>query len=106
MVRNDDGTVSSEYSTSLTDERPNSPNYGKEVLIPTVVNGKFTTPDGKIRYQGQPGFKEMVQAAWQHYLRTGENLGVFDNPQDADVYAQALHSRSATRPAPATPRAC
>ncbi len=87
-VKNDDGTYSSEYSTSFQD-----PKTGYEVLVPTVVGGKFLTPDGKKPKPGTPEEKAMFQKAWQHYIQTGENLGKFDNAQDADAYAKILHSR-------------
>jgi len=35
----------------------------------------------------------MFKRAWQHYLDTGENLGKFDNADDADAYATILHNR-------------
>jgi len=88
VVQNDDGSHSSEYSTSFQD-----PKTGFEVLIPTVVNGKFMTPDGKKPKEGSPEEKAMFQEAWKHYLETGENLGKFATPQDADAYAQVLHNR-------------
>lgn len=50
---------------------------GKEVLIPTVVNGQQLTED----------------AAWDHFFRTGENLGWFADPASADKYAEKLHQR-------------
>ena len=87
-VQNSDGTHSSEYSTSFQD-----PKTGYEVLVPTIVNGKFLTPDGKKPKEGSPEEKAMFKAAWQHYLQTGENLGKFDNPEDADTYAGVLHNR-------------
>jgi hypothetical protein len=87
-VQNADGTHSSEYSTSFRDEKT-----GNEVLVPTVVNGKFLTPDGKKPREGSSEEKAMFQKAWQHYLQTGENLGKFDNPHDADSYANVLHNR-------------
>src|SRR5208337_4266672 len=40
VVQNADGSHSTEYSTSFEEN-------GREVLVPTVVNGKFLTPDGK-----------------------------------------------------------
>lgn len=88
-VKNADGTVSSEYSTSFQDDQ------GHEVLVPTVVNGKFLTPDGTKPEEGSPAEKAMFQAAWDHYLTTGENLGKFDNAADADAYAEQLHNRPA-----------
>ena len=86
-VQNADGSHSSEYSVSFADQN------GHEVLVPTVVDGKFLTPDGKKPVPGSKEEKEMFSKAWQHYLKTGQNLGVFDNPANADAYAQQLHSR-------------
>lgn len=48
---------------------------GHEVLLPTVVNGKFLTD----------------QEAVARYHATGEHLGHFDTPEHADAYAQSLH---------------
>ncbi len=87
VVKNADGSVSTEYSTSFQDEN------GHEVLVPTVVNGKFLTPDGAKPPEGSAAEKTMFQNAWKHYLDTGENLGKFDNSEDADAYAGVLHSR-------------
>jgi hypothetical protein len=86
-VQNADGTHSSEYSTSFADDK------GREVLVPTVVNGKFLTPDGKKPEEGSTEEKTMFKEAWRHYLKTGENLGKFDNPDNADDYASKLHNR-------------
>ena len=55
-----------------------------ETLIPTVVNGRQLTE----------------QEAIDHYMQTGENLGMFRTPEDSDRYAQALHERQAVRYAP------
>jgi hypothetical protein len=89
-VQNAGGSHSSEYSTSFEQD-------GKEVLVPTVVNGKFLTPDGKKPKEGSPEEKAMFKAAWQNYLKTGDNLGKFANSKDADAYAQTLHSRGAAK---------
>jgi hypothetical protein len=85
-VQNAGGDHSSEYSTSFEQD-------GKEVLVPTVVNGKFLTPDGKKPKPGSPEEKAMFEAARKHYEETGENLGKFANSKDADAYANTLHSR-------------
>ena len=66
---------------------------GREVLIPTVVDGKFLTPDGKKPPKGSKEEKAMFRRAWKHYEETGENLGVFDTPEHAEAYAQRVHSR-------------
>lgn len=86
-VQNPDGSHSSEYSTSFRDDK------GREVLVPTVVDGKFLTPNGKKPKEGSAEEKAMFKKAWQHYLDTGQNLGKFSNADDADAYAGKLHSR-------------
>ena len=72
VVRNDDGSISTEQSLSFYDE-----DVGKEVLIPTVINGKIVSEDEAI----------------DHYYETGEYLGMFDTPKEADEYAEMLHKR-------------
>ena len=52
VVQNADGSHSSEYSTSFEQD-------GKEVLVPTVVNGKFLTPDGKKPPEGSAAEEAM-----------------------------------------------
>lgn len=103
-VVNADGSHSSEFSTSFKD-----PKTGYEVLVPTIVKGRFLTPDGKKPPAGRmipdpnnPGKKiydpseeekTMFKAAWDQYLQTGEHLGKFENAAAADAYAHALHTR-------------
>jgi hypothetical protein len=87
IIKNSDGSHSSEYSTSFEDEK------GREVLVPTIVNGKFLTPDGRKPKEGSAEEKAMFKRAWQHYLKTGENLGVFDSPGHADAAANLIHNR-------------
>jgi hypothetical protein len=87
MIQNEDGTHSSEYSVSFADEQ------GREVLVPTVVDGKFLTPDGRKPPENSPEEKAMFRRAWDHYLKTGEHLGKFDTPEHADAYASILHNR-------------
>lgn len=87
IIQNADGSHSSEYSVSFGDEN------GHEVLVPTVVSGKFLTPDGKKPKEGSAAEEAMFKRAWQHYEQTGEQLGVFDNADHADAYAQIVHSR-------------
>lgn len=67
------GNWSTTYSASFPLEEING---GKgEVLIPTVVDGKFLTDD----------------EAKDRFRKTGEHLGIFDTWQNADAYALALH---------------
>nr|WP_156935563.1 MULTISPECIES: hypothetical protein [unclassified Mesorhizobium] len=69
IVKNADGSYSTVRSMSFEN------NGGQEVLVPTVADGQIL-PD---------------QAAMERYGQTGENLGKFDNPAHADMYAEALH---------------
>jgi hypothetical protein len=63
------------------------------VLVPTIVNGKFLTLDGKMPEEASAAEKAMFDRAWQHYKDMGEHLGKFDNPDDANAYANVLHNR-------------
>jgi len=87
LIQNADGTHSSDYSVSFSNDK------GQEVLVPTIVDGKFLTPDGKKPPEGSKEEKMMFARAWQHYLKTGQNFGTFDSPENADQYAQQLHGR-------------
>ena len=73
------GDYRTENSMSISTDRG-------EALIPTVVNGRQLTEQGAI----------------DHYLSTGQNLGMFKTPQAADQYAQALHLRQEQKYAPKT----
>lgn len=70
VVQNDDGSISTVRSMSFYDE-----NEGKEILIPTVVNGKIVSDDEAIN----------------HYYNTGEYLGKFNSIKEANSYADYLH---------------
>jgi hypothetical protein len=94
VVHNDDGTHSSEFSTSFgTDDG--------EVLVPTIVNGRFLSVDGKKPAPGSYQESDMINRAREHYLQTGEHMGIFDTPENADAYATDVHNRTLT-PAPTT----
>lgn len=71
-LKNPDGSISTTRSASFNFE-------GKEVLLPTVVDGKRLTN----------------QQAIDRYRQTGEHLGIFDTPEHADAYATALHESQA-----------
>lgn len=74
IVRNPDGSVSTVRSIGVNID-------GKEVLIPTVVNGRVVSN------------KEAID----HYIKTGEHLGVFDSPQASTAFAQRLHEQEEQR---------
>lgn len=74
VLKNDDGSYSTTSSMSIGTDQG-------EVLIPTVVNGKRLSQDQAIA----------------RFRSTGENLGTFDTPQNADKYAEALHNAQAAR---------
>ena len=70
VLYNDDGTISTEESFSVGID-------GKEVLLPTIINGKRVSE----------------QEAINHYYETGDHLGIFDTPEEAEEYAERLHNR-------------
>jgi hypothetical protein len=74
VVRNADGSVSTVRSMTFTDEN------GRAILIPTVIPGRGIVPNDQ---------------AIDHYYRTGQHLGIFERPDLADAYAQALHEQQA-----------
>jgi hypothetical protein len=87
VIKNDDGSHSSEYSVSFSED-------GREVLVPTVVNGRFLTPNGKKPKERSPEEQEMFKEAWKTYKATKQHLGKFSNIADADAYAYNLHNRA------------
>jgi len=74
VLKNPDGSFSTESSFSIGID-------GGEVLLPSVVNGVRLSTDDAVK----------------HYKKTGEHLGVFSTPQDADAYAQKLHELQGVR---------
>jgi hypothetical protein len=73
-VQNPNGSVSTVRSMTFQDADSRS------VVVPSVIWGRgIVGPD----------------EAFKHYQQTGEQLGIFDNPDDADAYARALHEQQA-----------
>jgi hypothetical protein len=74
VVRNADGSISTVRSMTFTDEN------GNAVLVPSVIEGRgIVSP----------------QETFRHYKQTGQHLGIFDTPDNADAYAQSLHEQQA-----------
>lgn len=70
VIKFDDGTVRTVNSMSIEDMEGK-----KEILIPTIINGK------------QVSDKDAIE----HYEKTGENLGQYSNIEEADRVADAIH---------------
>lgn len=70
VLNNNDGTFSTENSSTIEID-------GKYIVIPTVIDGKQLD----------------IEDAIDHYMNTGEHLGMFDSLKEADTYAQLLHER-------------
>ena len=70
-----DGTYSTVFSISFKDDII----YNKEVLIPTVIGDRIVTNTEAIEY----------------FYQTGEYLGLFDTPEEANAYADILHIQQA-----------
>lgn len=59
-----------------------------EVLIPTIgPNGEDWDP------KTEDGYKK----AWNHYVETGQHLGIFNTPKEATVYGEWLHNQEQER---------
>lgn len=87
VVKNEDGSISTERSFSFYDD-----NEKKEILIPSVIDGKApeTDENGELT-------EEAVLKAIDHYYKTGEYLGKFDTPEEANAYGEALHEIQDTK---------
>ena len=84
-----DGELATVRSASVNIE-------GEEVLLPTIgPNGENWDPDTE----------EGLNAAIDHYERTGEHLGKFSTPEEASAYGEWLHEREAERIGSVQPRA-
>lgn len=72
QVKNPDGSISTVRSMSFNDGT-------NEVLIPTVVGNSIVSPNEAI----------------DNYFKTGQYLGKFNTPEEADSYANILHEQQA-----------
>ena len=76
VVKNKDGSISTVRSIGINVD-------GREMLIPTVVNGRVVSD----------------KEALEHYRKTGEHLGRFATQEDSDRYGAALHQSEEQRTA-------
>lgn len=87
VIWNDDGTPSTVFSATV----PISKN--RWALVPTIADGKFLTPNGKMPAHGDTAAaRALEQAALDNYKKTGQHLGVFNSQQAADSFATATHA--------------
>ena len=99
QIRNADGTVSSIFSMTIPVDTSGNPwkgDYEKApayALVPSIANGKFLTPDGKIPNQkDKKAIGQLEDAATAYYGKTKQHLGIFKTSEAADKYASATHA--------------
>lgn len=112
-ITNSDGSRSSIYSFTIPVNKDGSPWKGEYqdapayALVPSISNGKFLTPDGKIpplankldwhlsaeqRAEKKKQLSALEDAATKQYAKTREHLGIFDSDEYADRYAGETHA--------------
>lgn len=72
-------------------------------LVPSIANGKFLTPDGKMPKNAEnpktqaekDALSQLEDAATNYYDKTRQQLGIFKTEKDADKYAGATHAYGA-----------
>lgn len=85
-IKNADGSHSTIYSVTVPIED------GKWVVIPSIVDGKFLTSDGKMPKRGSKDDKALEDKAFEHYKTSGEHLGIFDSLKAADNFTSKTHA--------------
>jgi hypothetical protein len=115
-ITNDDGTHSSIFSITVPINKDGSSWKGKYedapqyALVPSIANGKFLTPNGKIPLNAdlpedevrklspsqqetrQEQLGKLEDAATKYYDKTREHLGIFSSKDAANKYAEATHA--------------
>ena len=87
VIWNDDGSPSTIFSATIPIGN------GKWALVPTIANGKFLTPSGKIpKESDKKAMQALEDAAAEQYKKTGQHLGIFNSQEAADAYAERTHA--------------
>lgn len=99
QIHNDDGSMSSIYSVTVPLDKDNELWPGKYekapkyALVPSIRNGKFLTPDGKIpQKDDQDANEAMEDKVHKYYDSAHEHLGIFNSEGAANKYANATHA--------------
>ena len=85
VIDNGDGSYSTVYSTSFTDEKPESRTFGKDVLVRGILNGKRLDD---LESDDQAKRAAAVDALKREYYKTGKHLGVFQPGTDEEYKSQ------------------
>jgi soluble lytic murein transglycosylase-like protein len=98
-ITNADGSHSSIFSMTIPINKDGSvwkgaydaaPQYA---LVPSIANGKFLTPNGKIPAKGDSkALSALEDKATDYYNQTRQHLGIFSSPDAADQYASQTHA--------------
>ncbi len=88
IIHNKNGSVSTIFSVTV--ENPD----GTFSLVPSIVDGKFLTPDGNMP-EDKKQTDDLKDRAEEHYRKTGEHLGVFKSEKAADDFANQTHAWTA-----------
>jgi hypothetical protein len=100
-ILNEDGSHSSIYSMTIPVDKDGSPWNGdfdkapQYALVPSIANGKFLTPNGKIPAEGDKAANSALEdRAADYYDKTRQHLGIFSSADAADQYATKTHAYS------------
>lgn len=100
-ILNDDGSHSSIYSMTIPVDKDGSAWNGDwdkapaYALVPSIANGKFLTPNGKIPARNdKTGNAALEEKATEYYDKTRQHLGIFSSADAADKYATQTHAYS------------
>lgn len=86
VIQNKDGSHSTIFSWTVPIGN------GQWALVPSIADGKFLTPDGKMPdMTDQKQRTALYNAAIAQYKKTGQHLGIFKSEDAANKFAEATH---------------